>query len=124
MELLNESEPTQSIAKGGQTISCVKLLDSMLQRNDKNYAKELPDNLELSQLFEQADSECERVKHCGGEYYLAVFNPSFIVLHSEAVARIMMSLGSAKSITGEWTPVIVKHHFSFYRIWGKTSFCG
>ena len=112
------------MANVGQTISCVRLLESMLSRDEIVKANDLPDGPELSQLVERADREYQRVKDCGEDYYLAVFNPSFMVLSSDLVATIMTRLGSTKSITGEWAPVVIKHLSSFYKIWAKSSLCG
>ncbi len=115
---------TQGIGQGGKTVSCVRLLDSMLRQHEKETAKDITGNLGLSDLLERADKEYQRVKQIGEEYYFAVFNPAFLVMPADDVVRILKSIGSNCGASGEWAPVVVKKDSVFYRIWGNTTFCG
>ena len=114
----------QRIGQGGRTVSCVRLLDSMLRQYEKETAKDVTGNLDLLDLLERADKEYHRVKQIGDEYYLAVFNPAFLALPPDDVIRILKSIGSTCGTSGEWAPVVVKKDSVFYRIWGNTTFCG
>ena len=105
-------------------MSCVRLLDSMVRQYEKETAKEVTGNLDLSDLLERADKEYHRVKQTGEEYYLAVFNPSFLVKPLDDIVRILKSIGSTCGASGEWAPVVVKKDSGFYRIWGSSYFCG
>ncbi|MCL4517974.1 MAG: hypothetical protein M1587_02120 [Thaumarchaeota archaeon] len=123
-QALSDYKSIHEIGFSGSVLSCVRLLESMVPRDLKENLMDVEREPYLLALFNQADKEYLRVKDCGEEFYLSVFNPSFIVLPSDEMIRIMKSLGSSSSHSGEWSPAIVKCGSLYYRIWGNANLCG
>jgi hypothetical protein len=78
----------------------------------------------LSELVEMARKEFSRLESTSREFYMALVNPPSISLDDSKVDEIMSSLGSTKELSGAWLPVVITAKKSYYRIWGKTSYCG
>jgi len=120
--LPNDTRSTPHNSEG--QISAILLLPDQVSSNDKHCAVEV-DREELREIFEQAEKEYKRLESSPKEFYLVLANPPSIVLPEAEVDRIMQGLGSTKEISGSWLPVVVRDgQKNYFRVWGKTAYCG
>ena len=87
-------------------------------------AKDANEFPELHGLLKIAKEEFERVQLNPAELYSLLVNPAMITLSAKQVDEIMNRLGSKKEQTGAWLPVIVVFDGKYFRISGKTEYCG
>ena len=105
-------------------VSAILLPPDQLSANDKRNAVEV-DQGEFRDIFELAEKEYKRLESSPKEFYLVLANPPSIVLPEVEVDRLMQILGSSKEINGSWLPVIVRAlRKNYFKVWGKTAYCG
>jgi len=107
------------------SISAILLPPDQLSTQEKQGAVEIDHNSEFKEIFELAEKEYRRLESTSKEFYLVLANPPSIQLPESDVDRLMQILGSTrKEISGSWSPIIVLSQSHYYRVWGKTAFCG
>ena len=104
-------------------ISAILLPADELTSEEKQKALQV-EQKELRALLELAKKEYARLESSQREFYLVLANPPSIPFSEVEVDRLMRNLGSKKEIGGSWLPIVVKTGDHFFRVWGKTAYCG
>ena len=121
------SDGTRSTLRNTEStgqISAILLPPDQVSSNDKQNAVE-KDQEELREIFELAEKEYNRLESSPREFYTVLANPPSIFLPEAEVDRIMQNLGSKKEISGSWLPIVVRvGQKNYFRVWGKTAYCG
>lgn len=90
----------------------------------KLHAKDANEFPELHGLLKAAEEEFERVRLNPAELYSLLVNPAAITLSAKQVDEIMNRLGSKKEQTGAWLPSVLVFDGKYFRVSGKTKYCG
>ena len=122
--MLEDTKNKNHIESTG-SISVILLPPDQLSTEEKQGAVEVDHHSEFKEIFELAEKEFRRLESTSKEFYLVLANPPSIQLPESDVDRLMQLLGSnRKEISGSWSPILVLSHGHYYRVWGKTAFCG
>jgi hypothetical protein len=118
---LQENGPPKKNNMGN--ISAILVPPDQLTSEEKRVAQQADQN-ELRVLLDLARKEYDRLETSPREFYLVLANPPSVSLPEEEVDRLMQNLGSTKEISGSWLPTVVQARDHFFRVWGKTTYCG
>lgn len=121
---LEEGNPSaQKTTTSTGQVNAIMIPRSQLASEEMIRAVKLESD-QLSALIDLARKEYKRLESTPLEFYLALANPPSITLSENDVDRIMSALGSKKELSGAWPPVIFSADGDYFRIWGKTAYCG